>query len=413
MAARNNLLYKIFRLRYWVTAAGLLIITGILLFHRPPAERVWMPSGALRVTAAPRLADGLKTHSLLTAISRSLDYFEKLEKIPDRPPVTVGPRQVSITRLKEGLVDFQNRLMEWGLSPQLYRYVREHFIFLRPPARRGKKPLFTGYYEATLEGSRSADPDYPYPIYKTPGDLVTVDLRRFYFYDPALRIPPLVRGRLEGNTLVPYYSREEIDTLKAFNQPDLVLAWVRDPIRRFFLHIQGSGRILLTDGSVLRVNYAQANGHPYRAIGRWFIEQGILTAGEISMQSIRRYLRSHPWEMEDIFNTNPSYVFFREVPQGPLGALGVPVTPYRSIATDLRLFPRGILGFIDIPLPRFDARGEPGGERRLTCFVLNQDTGGAIKSPYRVDLFCGTGPEAEQTAGHLKTPGHLYFLIKK
>ncbi|MCP4230942.1 MAG: murein transglycosylase, partial [bacterium] len=194
---------------------------------------------------------------------------------------------------------------------------------------------------------------------------------------------------------------------------DLEMVWIDNPVDVFFLQIQGSGIVYLDNGEKVRVNYAESNGHPYRAIGRLLLDKGVLTRENVSMQSIRKYLADHPGEMEEIFNYNPSYVFFREVAEGPVGSLGVPVTPYRSIATDRNLFPRGALCYIETEVPVFDEDGQVKEWKPYRGFVLNQDTGGAIRTPRRVDLFTGHGDASELVAGHMKQKGMFYFLIKK
>ena len=191
------------------------------------------------------------------------------------------------------------------------------------------------------------------------------------------------------------------------------LAFADNPIDVFFLHIQGSGIVTLDNGETLRVNYDESNGQPYYAIGKWLVQQEILTLENVSMQSIREYLEKHPDELEEIFITNPSYVFFRVVDEGPMGSIGVPVTAFRSIATDAYLFPRGALCYVETQIPVFDDRDKITGWQAYSGFVLNQDTGGAIRGPGRVDLFTGYGKKSKLIAGHMKQFGTFYFLVKK
>jgi membrane-bound lytic murein transglycosylase A len=181
----------------------------------------------------------------------------------------------------------------------------------------------------------------------------------------------------------------------------------------FFLHIQGSGKIVLPDGRFIQISYAQSNGRPYRSVGRYLLDHGKLSGSEMTHESIKKYLREHPEELPDILNHNESYVFFRIVEKGPVGALGLTLTAARSIATDLDLFPKGALALIRMRKPVFDEEGKIRTWESFSRFVLNQDTGGVIKGPGRVDLFCGTGSDAEKFAGSLKEKGELYFLVKK
>jgi membrane-bound lytic murein transglycosylase A len=220
-------------------------------------------------------------------------------------------------------------------------------------------------------------------------------------------------GRVDENKIVPYYSRQEIDQFGALRGRGLEIAWVKDPIDLFFLHIQGSGLLRLADGTMLHVGYAAQNGRPYRSIGRLLIDTGKLAQDEMSMQRLRRYLADHLAEQNEIFAYNESYIFFHVVPNGPLGSLEVPVTPGRSIATDSRLFPKGALALIQTDMPLIDSAGQLAGWRPVTRFVLNQDTGGAIRGLQRADIYFGTGEEAAGPAGLMNRPGKMYFVMLK
>jgi membrane-bound lytic murein transglycosylase A len=192
------------------------------------------------------------------------------------------------------------------------------------------------------------------------------------------------------------------------------VAWVSSLTDRFFLEIQGSGRVELDNGEVLRVHYDGKNGHPYQSIGRYLIDQGEIPKKEMSMQAIRTWLETHPHRREEVFHHNTSFVFFRKEKGGPYGSIGVPLTPLRSIATDRSVFPRGALCFVETRMPSMDAPGTTAEDfTPVSGFVLNQDTGGAIKGPGRVDFFCGNGPWAEHAAGHMNHTGHVYVLVLK
>jgi len=193
----------------------------------------------------------------------------------------------------------------------------------------------------------------------------------------------------------------------------LELFWLRNPVDGFFLHVQGSGQIRLPDGQVQRVNYAGSNGYPYYSIGRVLLEEGRLPRDAMSLQGLRRYFRDHPEETARVLYRNPRYVFFRPVAQGPQGNLGVLLIPGRSIATDQRLFPPGGLAFVQMQQPVFNAQGEITAWQSAARFVLNHDTGSAITGPGRVDLFWGSGPQAEMAAGHMQHTGKLFFLLKR
>lgn len=264
--------------------------------------------------------------------------------------------------------------------------------------------LVTGYYEPLLHGSLVKTKRYRYPIYRTPPDLLAIDLAELY---PELRGKTL-RGRLHEHRVVPYFSRAEIgDGANPLAGNELV--WVDDPVALFFLQIQGSGRVQLPDRSTLFVGYADQNGHPYTAIGRKLIEMGALTPEEVSLQSIRDWLQAHPNQAEAVLNSNPSYVFFTlrdpELP-GPIGSLSVPLVPERSIAVDPAYIPLGTPVWVDTVLPPRDDGARP--YRRL---VFAQDTGGAVKGAVRADVFFGYGAEAEDLAGRMKQSARLYVLL--
>lgn len=263
--------------------------------------------------------------------------------------------------------------------------------------------LVTGYYEPLLHGSRIPDERYRYPLYAPPDDLVTVDLADVVPESRNLRL----KGRLSGRKLVPYWSRAEIESGRA-PVAGRELLWVDDPIDLFFLQIQGSGRVRLADGSRVRVGYADQNGHPYRSIGRLLVERGELRLEDASMQGIKAWARANPDRLSSLLDENPSFVFFRELPAGdggPPGALGVPLTPERSIAIDPRRIPLGAPVFLDTTQP-----GSPEPLRRL---VAAQDTGGAIKGAVRADYFWGFGDNAGALAGRMRQPLRMWVLLPR
>jgi membrane-bound lytic murein transglycosylase A len=229
---------------------------------------------------------------------------------------------------------------------------------------------------------------------------------------PARSVERVV-GRVQQEDFLPYYSRRDIDEIGSLSGRGLEIAWVKDPIDLFFLHIQGSGILRLPDGKELSIGYAAQNGRPYRSIGRLLIDEGKIAKEEMSMQRLRRYLAENPRERNEIFAYNESYVFFRIVQNGPLGSLEVPVTPGRSIATDARLFPKGAPVLIQTHLPVVGAGGELTAWRPVTRFVLNQDTGGAIRGFQRADIYFGTGAQAGASAGYMNHQGKMYFLVLK
>ncbi|HJO71668.1 MAG TPA: murein transglycosylase A [Rhodospirillales bacterium] len=265
--------------------------------------------------------------------------------------------------------------------------------------------LFTGYYEAELRGSRTRRGPYQVPIYSRPGDLVSIDLGRFRQDWEGQHIA----GRVVVGQLVPMESRAEIEN-GALAGRGLEILWVDDPIDAFFLHVQGSGRIAMEDGAIVRLGFAGRNGHPYRAIGRDLVERGIIPRDCISMQSIRAWLKAHPRQGARLMASNPSFIFFRVVegdgPTGATGAQGVALTPGRSLAVDRRFVPLGVPVWLDTTDP-VDA------SRPLRRLVVAQDTGGAIRGPVRGDLFWGFGAAAAERAGLMKQKGRYYLLLPK
>ena len=265
-----------------------------------------------------------------------------------------------------------------------------------------------------LKGSYSRSKKFNYPIYRRPENLLQVELSAFPFFSKFPGLPETVRGRLTDKMrVVPYYSRKEIDSEQKLAGAGLELLWVESPVDAFFLHIQGSGIVELEDGSRILVGYSDQNGQPYQAIGKLLVERGALSKELVSMQSIKNYLHAHPEQQPELFSFNPSYVFFKLGGADPIGNIGVPLTAQRSIATDSRLFPKGSLALIKTQKPIFDQNLNITGWIEFSRLVLNQDTGGAIRGPRRVDLFAGFGAEAEAMAGQLRQQGELYFLVKK
>lgn len=268
--------------------------------------------------------------------------------------------------------------------------------------------MITGYYEPLLKGDRVRTERARYPLYAAPDDLITVDLASIYPELKSLRL----RGRLVGNKIVPYLTRKEIEQSSASGSGDSFkgkpIAWAEDPVDLFFLQIQGSGRIELPDGSHMRVGYADQNGYPYLSIGKLLVERGELKLEQASMQGIKDWGAKHPDKLPELLASNPSFVFFRELPDGlpgPLGSLGVPLTGGRSIAVDPKFIPLGA--------PVFLATTRPNSTQPMNRLVMAQDSGGAIKGGVRADFFWGFGDEAGELAGRMKQRGRMWVLLPK
>lgn len=264
--------------------------------------------------------------------------------------------------------------------------------------------LITGYYEPLLKGSRTRSKRFAYPIYGPPDDMLDVDMGDLF---PQFR-GQHVRGRLVGKRVVPYFNRAEIDAGLDTALKGRELFWVEDPVELFFLQIQGSGRIELEDGKRVMIGYAEQNGHNYASIGKKLIEMGELKPEEASMQGIKNWAEKNPERLFTLLGQNPSYVFFRELPDtvsAPLGALGVPLTTEYSIAVDSHIIPLGV--------PVFLATTQPNSTDRLDRLVFAQDTGGAIKGAVRADFFWGFGEIAAVRAGSMKQSGKMWVLFPR
>ena len=387
-----------------------LLIIALTFFACHPAIKKELPQYETSLEPVdffyPTFEDDMDWNSLLFALEKNRGYLNKLnpEKI-----FHYGSEKVTCRRVKESQEAFLNLIRENPSPENLNRFINENFLIYRATGNNGdEEVLFTGYFEPLYDAGLTPDETFKYPLYKKPEDLITADLSLFN-KDLQGRT---ITGRIEGKRFLPYYSRKEIEE-GALEGKGLELAWLKSPVDAAFLHIQGSGRLRLKEGGALNVGYSASNGRAYRSIGRYMLDKGLLTREEMSMQAIRGYLLKHSEMTREILNHNPSYIFFRPLQTGPVGNIGVPLTPGRSIALDTKCFPKGALGFISCMKPTLNAEGEIAGWKAFSRFVVNQDTGGAIKGPGRADIFWGSGPYAETVAGHLKHKGELYILIQK
>jgi membrane-bound lytic murein transglycosylase A len=355
----------------------------------------------------PAFRDDMDVSSLAAAIKKNLEYLSKLD--PEHL-FDYGGDRFTCKHVLESQRAFLELITRSTDPAEIQNAIGKDFLVYKARGRTGNSSvLFTGYFEPTFEASLTPDTTYRYPIYRRPDDLVRVDLSPFR---EDLKGKTII-ARINGKQVLPYYSRKQIDGERVLAGRDLELAWLKDPLDIAFLQIQGSGRLKLRDGSIMRVGYEISNGRAYRSIGRHMIEQGFLTREEMSMQAIRRYLTGHPEIQEEVLNQNPSYVFFRPAKGGPYGNINVPLTPGRSLALDTRLFPKGALCFVHSSKPVLDSGNGIAEWTDFSRFVVNQDTGGAIKGAGRADLFWGSDPYAEVAAGHMKHEGELYILVKK
>ena len=388
-----------------LTTAIAIFITGCAVPTKKAPEELAMVRRS--TFSYPDFSDDLELDGLEHSILKSLVY---LQRVPADRTYQFGKDRFEAAHLIKSLQVFLDFIRTNPSNRELKKFIRSNYIVYQSVGRDQKgEVLFTGYYEPHLSGRLYRDEEYRYPIYALPDDLIEIDLSAFNEkYDGESIV-----GRYTGKTVVPYYDRQQIDEEDALAGKAEPLAWVKDPVDVFFLQIQGSGKIFLDTGEVINVHYHGTNGRPYRSIGRLLIEEQKIPKEEMSMQKIRSYLQAHPEEMAPVLNHNPSYVFFKLEPEGPLGYISVLLTPGRSIALDKRIFPPAALAYIRTKKPVVNAAGQIDSWTDCNRFVLNQDTGGAIRGPGRADLFWGNGPYAEIAAGHLAHTGKLYFMILK
>jgi membrane-bound lytic murein transglycosylase A len=384
----------------------LLLVACASAPRRPPTDAARSPWAAppglastatAPPTAAPRPAaprptsafdalPGWRDDNLAEALPALRRTCERLLRVPDDRPVGPGGLAGAASYWKAACRALPPPEADAAAARA---YFERSFVPVSVASGGSDRGLFTGYFEPELRGSRTRSRRFRVPLYARPSDLVTPT--------PQHGTGRRVRGRLR-----PYWTRAQI-AAGALRRTARPLVWVDDAIEAFFLEIQGSGRVTLDDGAVLRVHYDASNGHAYVPLGRVLIERGALERSAVSLQSIRAWLAAHPTEAQAVMNRNPSYVFFHESARGATGSEGVVLTAGRSMAVDPRFIPLGAPLFLDLaPLEGV------GPIRRL---VVAQDTGGAIRGAVRGDLFWGAGPDAYDRAGRMRQQGRYWLLV--
>ena len=351
--------------------------------------------------------------SALAAFLRSCDRWQP--QPDDRALASFAPEFGTMADWRT--VCDQGRAVAAGDDGAARRFFEGRFTPFIASNQGDEEGLFTGYYEPELHGSLTPSETYSVPLHQRPTDLITVDLGEFRADLRGRR----VAGRIEGTKLRPYASRADI--VRAPSDSHDPLVFVDDPVDAFFLHIQGSGRVTLDNGEVMRVGYAAQNGHPYTAVGRVLVRDGHMPLEDVTMQSIRQWLTDNPDKAADLMNENKSYVYFRKLDVasadlGPLGAQSVPLTTKRSLAVDLKHWPLGVPLWLDTTLPPEKAAAETTSEEAVELIgipfqrlMIAQDTGGAIRGPIRGDVFLGFGDAAGDVAGRMKQPGRFTVLL--
>lgn len=386
---------------------GLLQVVGCSLLKAPPESVLPPPQARLRLLPAqevPPLLDDCDHPSLIAAATRHLAYLRRQNR---EKPIFFDNQPISIGHLTYSLQRLVDKLQEMPSPEQLHHFLVDNYLVYQV-AGRDDRPfgelLTTGYYEPIFAGSLVPTPVFTVPLYAPPSSLIALD--------PSDSGKGMARRDQRGQ-LVPFWSRAEID-----GHPDLLkgneLVYLSDPFEAFLLHLQGSGRIRLPDQSLRSIGFAATNGHEYKSIGKLLVDQGKLTLEAATIPGIRNYLRHHPEETVDILHHNPRYVFFRwRDDAGPRGSSGEILTPGRSVALDKGVLPIGPFAFLKTRLPSGDDQVSFPAGQALARIVFPQDTGAAISGAGRIDIFLGSGSEAEEIAHRLKEPGQLYFFLWK
>lgn len=376
------------------------------------------------VKQAPELRDSYPIETLREAVAKTLAAYKSSVLIPQE--FRFSGRVVSRNDYRDAL---EALLPEMENYERLHAFLLKNFDFFEAYGDKEPAQVFsTGYYDVSMTGSRKPHGKFTEPLYKFPPDMVSIDLRAFAERMPDVKplqdilqeaksAAPIWRGRMVkeggGTRVIPYYQRSEIQRARPLAGRKLELAYV-DPIDAFFVEIQGSGVVELPNGKKIRVGYDGQNGSPYSPVGKYLFH--VIPKEQMSMQRIRQHLEGLSREQQqDIFDKNPSYVFFKELDGESLTYSGAEVTAHRTIATDSFLFPKGTLGFMEIEMPVFadQVALEPSTWELKPRWVLDQDTGGAIKGGGRTDIYMGQGPVAARMAGVMKREGKLWYVAPK
>ncbi|MBA3006605.1 MAG: transglycosylase [Desulfocapsa sp.] len=354
----------------------------------------------------PSLLDDMDSKSLITAARRHLCY---LKTLPSNTAIHLGKDIYSKDWLLESMETFLAILKQKQSPAEFDQAIRENFTLYQASGRNNNRKkgemLITGYYEPLLEGSLTKNSSFIHPLYTTPDSLLT-------YLDPATKKKTTGYQNPKGEK-VPFWTRAEIEDGKLLAGSELV--YLKDPVDAFVLHVQGSGKIRLSDGSLRAVQFAATNGREYKSIGKLLVDEEKMSREEATMPTIRQYLHQNPGEQKRILHHNPRFVFFQwnKKKDSPIGSLGLPLTAGRSIAVDPGTLPTGVMAYLVSQKPVIDQGGQLLKWEAMQRFVLPQDTGAAIKGAGRADLFWGNGYYAEIAAGNMKEQGQLYFLVKK
>jgi membrane-bound lytic murein transglycosylase A len=350
--------------------------------------------------------DDLDPESLRESIRRQLYILEGKAPLEQ---VRLGDLTVTQARLYDTLVEFEN-LLDAELSPEEFSHeVKERFYVVPVGTGQHHRVLFTGYYTPVIPASRTWTREYHYPLYRKPSTGESVEAS----YERAMQSRRDYGFHLVASTRPVELTREAIDGREVLADKNLEVAWLKDQMEGYFLHIQGSGFLQFNDGELEMVQYMGSNERPYKSVGRMMINDGIITTGQGSMQGIKRYFHEHPEDIPKYLFKNERYIFFGMGGNGPRGSTGAELIGGRAIATDKKLYPGGGLVFITADKPILNANNKITDWQPFSRFVLDQDTGSAIKGRGRADLYFGIGEKAGAKAGHFMKRGKMFYLIVK
>ncbi|MCX5786439.1 MAG: MltA domain-containing protein [Elusimicrobia bacterium] len=361
----------------------------------------------------PFFTDNDDRKSLLKAAALNMQYFEGLKgNVPD---YAFGARKITPRELASSTSEFMLLLETVADPAELDMKIKEKFDIFQMAGRDSTGTVvFSSYYEPTLEAGLKPTEEYKYPIYAKPDDLIFINLEDFNDKFKGEKLT----GRLSKDSLIPYLTREEIDFGGALDGKGLELAWFKNRADVLDLQTEGSGRLQLPDGSIIKAKFAATNSLKFKGWLTAMVEAGALPREGISAEKGLQYLNEHPDQVRPILSMNRRYVFFKlEQPadpeEGPAGTYGLPLTGWRSVAVDNSLIPMGTLAFMRVDTPDVDQEGNILGRKTDSRFVFCQDTGGAIKGPGRVDFYAGNGKKAHTFAFKLWDQGALYLLVLK
>jgi membrane-bound lytic murein transglycosylase A len=374
------------------------VCVGVLI-----AQDSYKPLHRLAQQDVPFFADDMDIDSLIESTRHQVAYLESQDPTQK---VSFGADSYENHWLLRSVQELLAKLQQTRDGKELNRFFNENYLVYQAGGRtkkRGRSMLVTGYYEPLFAGSLTREPPFLTPIYSPPNSLVILSGG-----DGKKHI-----GRYDrDNMFTNYWSRAEIENNNLLQGEEL--AFLQDPFDAFLLHVQGSGRILLPDKSVVSVRFGGSNGLGYNSIGKLLVDEKIMTLEEVNIPAIRAYLRRHPEQQQRILQHNPRFIFFtRGDTRPPKGSSGEVLTPGRSIAMDSSSLPGGTIGYLTSRRPVFDENGAISSWTPLNRLVFPQDSGAAIKGTGRVDIFWGNDDYAEQAANHMKEEGQLYFLVKK